>query len=51
MEKLEIPHFGREVITDLGFKQIIMESKEAEIIKIAEKINEIIDTLEIKKLK
>lgn len=49
MEELEIPKFGREEITDLGFKVVTMESKESEIIKIAEKVNEIVQWINSKK--
>ncbi len=43
-EKLQIPRFGREQIIG-GFTTVTIDSKEAEIIKIAEKVNEIIDFL------
>jgi len=39
IEKIEVPQFGREIRPGV----IQMESKEGEIIKLAEKLNEIID--------
>jgi hypothetical protein len=39
IEKIDVPHFGRPIVPGI----IKMESQDAEIIKIAEKINEIIE--------
>jgi hypothetical protein len=44
IQKVKVPQFGNEEWRT-GMMCVTMESKEAEIIKLAEKINEIIDFL------
>lgn len=48
IERLNVPTFGREDVVfsnGVEYKNLTMESNEAEIIKLAEKVNEIIDVL------
>ena len=44
MEKVKVPQFGREEMIG-GMRTVTMESKEAVIIELAEKVNEIVDCM------